>query len=149
MSNKDEPDFSYDLLHRKINKKVKVFATEANRHKLMYRTLWGTTSVISILLAISTNFDYSFWGVSSSVISGILAIILPVIMAYTVLRSPEKLWIFEIRVRNNLNDLLSRLELALDKDPAFDRSALEEEFAKIMSDANKEWCEIRKHSSDD
>ena len=55
----------------------------------------------------------------------VLAIVLPFITGYVALRTPEKLWIYEVDIRNQLFDLAAEIELLIDRKVDFDREPYE------------------------
>lgn len=136
-------DIKNDILYKAISDKVKAFGKEAKSHKRMSRALWITSAVISVLVAISSNMSFSVFGLTSAMISSVLSIILPVVTGYTVLRSPESLWLLEIDTRNRLQDLALRLELAAGKGHDFNREKIETEYFEVMKSANERWKEIK------
>lgn len=60
-----------------------------------------------------------------------------------VLRSPEKLWIHEINIRNQLRDLHTELELLSARNAQFEPAEFEQRYLAIMIAANKKWVEIK------
>ena len=126
-----------------IKKAAKDHGTQASRHKMLHRCLWGTSSIISVLVAIATAFDFSLLNIPSKNIATFFAIILPMVTSYIVLRSPEKLWIHEINIRNQLMDLHTELNLLINRNAEFDPAVFEKRYLAIMSAANKKWIEIK------
>lgn len=137
-------DIENDKLYLKIKETAEWFRCEASGHKKLNRGLWFSSSVISILVAIFANFKFTYYGITSESLTAILAIILPVITGYTVLRSPESLWIFEVDIRNRLNHLKEKIVFSADRDRDFNREPYEDEYFKIMGEANSRWQEIKK-----
>lgn len=118
-------------------------STEASRHKMLHRSLWGASSIISVLVAIATAFDFSLLNFPSKNIATLFAIILPMVTSYMVLRSPEKLWIHEINIRNQLFDLHTELNLLIKRNAEYNPAAFEKRYLAIMATANKKWIEIK------
>ena len=113
------------------------FKKGAKKHRRLNRYLWLASSITSLLIAFSANFSFTVLGsVSSLQISAALALALPVLTAYVVLRTPEKLWILETSIRNRLSDLRARIEFAAEKNASFDRDAFEKEFFETMAEAS-------------
>ena len=137
----------YDQLKSKIKNKRDGFKKEANYHKNLNRGLWFATSVLSVIVALTTNIDFELFGISSSTFAGVFAIILPVVTGYTVLRSPEPLWIFEIDIRNRLTDLLDKIELSEGENVENAYENFEKEYFEIMKEANKRWQKIKQSNS--
>ena len=144
-----------DPLWKRINESYINFKDQAKTHRKLHRNLWIISSVISVLVAITSAYDFTIWStelenVSVSLetrhISTFLALILPLVTGYVVLRSPEQLWIHEINYRNQLSDIKTRLEFELERetrDPKFDIRKLEEKYLNIMSESNKAWIGIK------
>lgn len=132
-----------DTLYQKIQTQANWFAKHAARHKRMNHTLWFISSFISVSIAICANFSFSIFSLSSEHLTALLAIFLPVITGYTLLRGPENLWIMEVEMRNRLLDLRSKMELRSEDQNAFDRTKFEEEYFKILQDANNKWQELK------
>lgn len=118
-------------------------STQATRHKVLHRSLWGASSIISVLVAITTAFDFTLLNIASKNIATLFAIILPMVTSYMVLRSPEKLWIHEINIRNQLFDLYTELNLLIKRNAEFDPADFEQRYLAIMATANKKWIEIK------
>ncbi len=118
-------------------------STQAARHKYLHRSLWIASSFISVLIAISTAFDFSLFHIASKNIATLFAIILPMVTSYIVLRSPEKLWIHEISIRNQLFDLHTELNLLIKRNAEFNPADFEQRYLAIMANANKKWIEIK------
>jgi ABC-type spermidine/putrescine transport system permease subunit I len=116
---------------------------QAARHKYLHRSLWVASSFISLLIAASTAFDFSLFNLASKSIATLFAIILPMVTSYMILRSPEKLWIHEINIRNQLLDLHTELELLTARNAQFNPADFEQRYLTIMSTANKKWIEIK------
>ncbi|WP_415891726.1 hypothetical protein ACMXYN_10210 [Neptuniibacter sp. PT8_73] len=132
-----------DTLYNKIKTQANWFAKHAARHKRMNHTLWFISSFTSVSIAICANFSFSIFNLSSDHLTALLAIFLPVITGYTLLRGPENLWVMEIEMRNRLLDLQSKMELKSENENTFDRAEFEEEFFAILKDANSKWQEIK------
>jgi len=128
-----------DTLYKKIDARVQWFQKEASGHKLLNRLLWVAASVLSILVALCANFEFTIYGATSKTLTAFLSIILPVVTGYTVLRSPESLWVLEINMRNRLLDLRQKMILQSERNPHFDRAHFEDEYFKIMGEANNRW----------
>ena len=137
----------YDLLKSKIKTKRDGFKEEANYHKNLNRALWAATSVLSVVVALTTNIDFELWGIPSSTFAGVFAIILPAVTGYTLLRSPEPLWIFEVDIRNRLTDLLDKIELRESENVENDYENYEKEYFEIMKEANIRWQNIKQSNS--
>jgi len=135
-----------DLLYQNLDKRRRWFVGEATKHKRLNRWLWLVSIVLSMLIALGTNFDLSLGPITSSQLGAGLAILLPAMTAYTVLRSPERLWILETNIRNQLSDLQTRMELEFQENPSFDRKAIREAFLLLMEEANAKWTEIKRGS---
>ncbi|WP_415911374.1 hypothetical protein [Neptuniibacter sp. QD37_11] len=133
-----------DTLYNKINTKANWFDKHAARHKKMNHTLWFISSFTSVAIAICANFSFEILNLSSAQLTALLAICLPVITGYTLLRGPENLCVMEIEMRNRLLDLQSKMELKSEKENTFDRTEFEEEFFAILKDANNKWQEIKR-----
>lgn len=136
-------DIKDDLLYQKIDNHQKEFKKQARSHKRLKRFLWTISSVLTVGLALCANFTFDIFGITSSGLTKLISIIVPVVTGYSILRSPESLWIMEIEMRNRLSDLKDRFQLKADRNPEFDRSAIEEEYFQIMEDANRRWLEIK------
>jgi len=130
-------------LYIKIEKQVKWFQNEASQHKELNRSLWLASALLSISVALCANFKFEICGITSLFLTALLSIILPVVTAYTVLRSPESLWVLETNMRNRLLDLQQKLILTAERNPDFNRVPFEEEYFDIMGEANKRWCAIK------
>ena len=126
-----------------IKKAAKDHNHQAARHKFLHRSLWIASSLMSVLIAITTAFDFSLINIPSKNIATLFAIILPMVTSYMVLRSPEKLWIHEINIRNQLLDLHTELELLSARNAQFDPVDFEQRYLTIMATANKKWIEIK------
>ena len=126
-----------------IEEAAEKHSTQASRHKMLHRSLWGASSIISVLVAIATSFDFSLLNIPSKNIATLFAIILPMVTSYMVLRSPEKLWIHEINIRNQLFDLHTELNLLIKRNAGFDPADFEQRYLTIMATANKKWIEIK------
>jgi len=118
-------------------------STQAVRHKFLHRSLWIASSLMSVLIAVTTAFDFSLLSIPSKNIATLFAIILPMVTSYIVLRSPEKLWIHEINIRNQLCDLYTELNLLIKRNAGFDPADFEQRYLTIMATANKKWIEIK------
>ena len=100
-------------LYSIVSAKLEIFRKEAKKHKILHRTTWWSTTFISLAIAFTSNFEFVvLHSFKSSQIAAVLGIILPAVTAYIVLRSPERLWIFEISVRNRLSDLKDQIVVA-------------------------------------
>ncbi len=132
-----------NVLLSAINKAAKDHSQQAARHKYLHRSLWIVSSLMSVLIAITTAFDFSLLNIPSKSIATLLAIILPMVTSYMVLRSPEKLWIHEINTRNQLLDLHTELELLTARNAQFNPADFEQRYLAIMATANKKWIEIK------
>ena len=126
-----------------IKKAAKNHSHQAARHKFLHRGLWIASSLTSVLIAITTAFDFSLLNIPSKNIATLFAIVLPMVTSYMVLRSPEKLWIHEINIRNQLLDLHTELELLGKRNAQFDPAEFEQRYLAIMVAANKKWIEIK------
>ena len=126
-----------------IKKAAKDHSQQAARHKFLHRGLWIASSLTSVLIAITTAFDFSLLNIPSKNIATLFAIVLPMVTSYMVLRSPEKLWIHEINIRNQLLDLHTELELLSARNAQFDPADFEQRYLTIMATANKKWIEIK------
>ena len=134
-----------DTLLEKIDEQATWFKDAAKNHKLLNRSLWGVSTLLSISVALFANFDFTVWGVKSSFLTALFSIFLPVVTGYTVLRNPESLWILETYMRNRLYDLKQKLILAAEKNADFDRTPFEEEYFSIMGEANNKWRAIKEN----
>lgn len=132
-----------NVLLSTIKKAAKDHNQQAARHKFLHRSLWIASSLISVLIAVTTAFDFFLFNIPSKSIATLFAIILPMVTSYMVLRSPEKLWIHEINIRNQLLDLHTELELLIARNAQFDHAEFEQRYLAIMSTANKKWIEIK------
>ena len=137
MSKKD------DVLLIKVREAARTQKRQASFHKNLYRSLWILSALISFAVAFFSSFTFLIYDVSSNSIATVLALILPMVTGYVVLRSPEKLWIFEIDTRNQLYDLISELEFLMDRDQEFDRETYEKKFLVIMEQSNKKWVSLK------
>ncbi len=113
-------------------------------HKFMHRFLWVASALVSLSIAMFSTFDWSICTIESKDIATFLALILPLITGYVVIRTPEKLWIFEVDMRNQLSDLETEIELLIDRKGEFDREPYEKKYLMIMDNANKRWLELKK-----
>lgn len=116
---------------------------EAAHHKFLHRSLWIASSLMSVLIAATTAFDFSVLNIPSKNIATLFAIILPMVTSYMVLRSPEKLWIHEINIRNQLFDLHTELNLLIKRNAKYEPADFEQRYLAIMATANKKWIEIK------
>ena len=126
-----------------IKKAADGHSAQATHHKMLHRSLWATSSLMSVLIAITTTFDFSLINIPSKNIATFFAIILPMVTSYMVLRSPEKLWIHEINIRNQLLDLYTELNLLTNRNAEFNPADFEQRYLMIMASANKKWIEIK------
>lgn len=127
-----------------VEGKFEVFKKEARKHKRLHRYTWWATTFVSLAIAFSSNYDFAIGpSIDSDQVAGVLGIVLPAVTAYIVLRSPERLWILEIQMRNRLSDLKDRIELAYERDPNVDSASFETELFEILDDANNRWTEIK------
>ncbi len=134
-----------EKLYKKVTDSYKWFNDEAKKHRRLHRRLWLGSSIISVLVAITAAFDFTIFSViKSQQITVILALILPLVTAYVVLRTPEKLWILETSTRNRLKDLSVDLEFRFERDPKFDRQHSEKKYLAIMAESNDIWVEIKR-----
>lgn len=138
-------DIEQDTLYQSIRERKDDFKREANKHKRLKRFLWTLSSILSVGLALCVNIPFTIYGIESSTLSEIISIIVPVVTGYSILRSPETLWIMETEVRNRLSDLKLKLKMVSERDPNFDRAEFEEEYFQIMEDANNRWLEIKQN----
>ena len=134
---------THNILLSTIKEAAQNHSKQAARHKYLHRSLWAASSFLSLLVAIATAFDFSLLNITSKSIAILFAIILPMVTSYIVLRSPEKLWIHEINIRNQLLDLHTELELLTARDAQFDPIDFEQRYLSIMATANKKWVEIK------
>jgi hypothetical protein len=132
-----------DPLYGELSDRKRWFSKEADKHKTLHRSLWVVSSVLSILIALGTTFDTTLGVVGTAQLAAGLAIVLPAVTAYMVLRSPEQLWIMEIHARNRLGDLATRMKLAYHDDPDFDRTSIRGEYFEVMKEANERWVAIK------
>lgn len=132
-----------NVLLSTIEEAAKGHSKQATHHKMLHRSLWGASSIISVLIAVTTAFDFSLLNIPSKNIATLFAIILPMVTSYMVLRSPEKLWIHEINIRNQLLDLHTELNLLTKRNAEFDPAAFEQRYLAVMATANKKWIEIK------
>lgn len=63
------------------------------------------------------------------------------------LRSPEKLWIHKINIRNQLCDLHTELNFLINRNAEFGLADFEKRYLVIMTTANKKWIEIKEGGS--
>jgi len=133
-----------NVLLSTIEDAAKGHSKQATHHKMLHRSLWATSSLMSVLIAITTAFDFSLLNIPSKNIATLFAIILPMVTSYMVLRSPEKLWIHEINIRNQLFDLHTELNLLIKRNAEFNPADFEQRYLAIMAEANKTWIEIKK-----
>lgn len=132
-----------NTLLQTIQKAANSHGTQAARHKYLHRSLWIASSLMSVLIAVTTAFNFSLLNIPSKSIATLFAIILPMVTSYMVLRSPEKLWIHEINIRNQLLDLHTELALLTARNAQFDPADFEQRYLSIMATANKKWIEIK------
>jgi len=132
-----------DLLLDKILCAIQAHQQQANKHKRLHRLLWLCSSAIALAIAFCAALPFELLGIGSNKLAEILAILLPPVTGYMLLRSPEKLWLHEIATRNQLSDLATELELLLDRKIEFDRSQYEQRFLTIMSQASERWLAIK------
>ena len=136
-----------DKLYKEVIERYRWFRDEAKKHKRLNRSLWLGSSIISVLVAITAAFEFTIInGINSHHISTILALILPLVTGYVVLRTPEKLWIFEISTRNRLKNLSKELEFEFDRNKNFDRQGFEKKYLEIMAESNDKWVEIKQRT---
>ncbi len=132
-----------NLLLKTIATAANNHGKQADKHKLLHRSLWAASSFISVLIAITTAFDFVVLGITSKNIATLFAILLPMVTSYMVLRAPEKLWIHEINIRNQLFDLHTELELKIKRNAPLNPDDFEQRYLAIMATANKKWVEIK------
>lgn len=135
-----------DPLYDKVAEQRDWFRNEAKKHKRLNRWLWLASTVISVLIALGTSFVVTVGPATTAQVAAGLAIVLPAVTAYAVLRSPEQLWILETSMRNRLSDLLTRMELEHHDNRTFDRTEIRREFLALMKEADTGWSEIKKGS---
>ncbi|MCH7676743.1 hypothetical protein IH879_17625 [candidate division KSB1 bacterium] len=134
-----------DKLYKKVTDRYKWFEDEAKKHRRLNRILWLGASIISVLVAITAAFDFTIFNViKSRQISVILALILPLVTGYVVLRTPEKLWILETSIRNRLKDLSVELEFQFERNPKFNRQDFEKKYLALMAESNDKWVDIKR-----
>lgn len=138
-------EIEQDTLYQSIKQRGDHFKNEATKHKRLKRFLWALSTILSVGLALCANFEFAIYGITSSTLTQIISIIVPVITGYSILRSPETLWIMETDVRNKLADLKLRLKMVAEREPNFDREEFENVYFKIMEDANNRWLEIKQN----
>ena len=133
-----------DTLYKKVCDSISFYKNEGRKHKRMNRSLWLTATVISVLVAITSAVDIPI-GNEKIIhsISAVLAIILPAVTGYVVLRTPEKLWILETSIRNRLKDLSAEIEFQYEHDKNYDRKEFEKKYLSIMAESNKKWVDIK------
>ncbi len=134
-----------DSLFIQVKDQIKNYEKAAAHHKRLNRILWGLSSLVSIIVAISANLKFTLFGISSNHITSIFAILAPVVTGYVILRSPESLWVLEIDMRNRLRDLQKKIEFSYEKSPGYNRETLEKEYFAIMGEANKKWRELKEN----
>lgn len=139
-------DIKEDTLYKNLNKKEEMFRKEASKHKLLKRFLWTLSSILTVGLALCANFEFTIFGITSSGMTKVISIIVPLVTGYSILRSPEKLWIMEIDIRNKLDDLKQKLMMVAEREPDFNRADFEKDYFKIMEQANDRWLEIKQGS---
>ena len=129
-------------LDKLIEERLLWFKSEAAKHRRLHRALWAATTAISLGVAFATTFKFVVWGPVDSVdLAKALGIVLPAVTAYVVLRSPERLWVFETVTRNRLYRLKERLALAAED--TTDDAKSREEYFQIMNDATDRWASIK------
>jgi hypothetical protein len=134
-------------LYVQVSERYEWFKGESKKHKRLTRILWLASSITSLLIAFGTNFSFTvFDSISSHKISAGLALALPLLTAYVVLRTPEKLWILETSFRNRLGDLRTRIRFAAEKNTNFNRDAFEKEVFEILTEANQKWVDVKQGS---
>jgi hypothetical protein len=140
-----------ETLSELVDFKLNHFTREAAKHRSQHRRWWKISTVISIAVAFLTAFDVSLFAPTSKILSNALAlaasglaITLPAITAYIVLRSPEQLWIMETLMRNRLSDLKERMRLEVLSGARDDTQEFRDAYFKIMTDASDEWQIIKK-----
>ncbi len=132
-----------DPLYEKVIDSYDKFKKEAKKHKRLNRMLWWAASAISVGVAITATLDIVFKGNNLQTYSAILALILPLVTGYVVMRTPEKLWILETSTRNCLKDLSDELEFEYTRNPEFDRKPFEKRYLEIMADASSKWVKTK------
>lgn len=132
-----------DLLLGKILSAIQAHQDQANKHKRLHRALWFCSSAIALAIAFCSALPFEFLGIGSNKLAEILAILLPPVTGYMLLRSPEKLWLHEVATRNQLSDLAAELELLLDRKIDFERAQYEQRFLTIMREASERWLAIK------
>ena len=126
-----------------IHDRLKEFKNQAKKHRRLHRGLWFASTVTSLAVAYSSNFTFAWGSVTSANLAGIFGILLPAITGYIMLRSPEKLWIFETEMRNRLYRLQDKIALAEAGEAQLDSVGLQNEYLKIMEESNTRWVEIK------
>lgn len=139
-------DIKQDLLYQRIHQQYNMFKNQAKSHKRLKRFLWSVSSILTVGLALCANFTFEIGGITSTGLTKVISIVVPVITGYSILRSPESLWIMEIEMRNRLSDLKDRMQIKAERDPDFDPAPFEEEYFQIMEEANNRWLEIKRGS---
>lgn len=111
-----------DTLYKQIKAQANWYNKEAKKHSRLNRVLWLASSIIAFAVAICANIDFQISGVTSSRITAVLSILLPVVTGYTILRNPESLWVIEIGIRNKLKDLKMKISWNLNAIPILKES---------------------------
>ncbi len=146
MQSKQE-SLNQDILLKKIKEMASSQKTEASRHKYIHRFSWAASALISISIAMFSTFDWSIYSIESRSIATFLALILPLVTSYVVLRTPQKLWVFEVNTRNQLYNLATEIEFLIDREAEYDREPYEKKYLKIMTDANIKWIELKEKNN--
>ncbi len=131
-------------IYKKVEEKRSEFGEEAIKHRRLHRSLWLMTTAVSLAIAYSSTYEFDLPGwLDSGRLAAVLGILLPAITAYITLRSPERLWLFEVSIRNRLSDLAVKIEFAYRKSEELDQTDLEKEYLEIMRDASAKWLSIK------
>ena len=132
------------LLLEKVRAKHADQKKQAAFHKNLHRNLWILSAALSFVIALLASNELGFDGQWAKRLSAVLALILPFLTGYLVLRQPDKLWIAEIETRNQLNDLMEKIELDLLRNDTSRYAEHEARYFEIMETATKRWLALKR-----
>ena len=101
------------------------------------------SAIISQAIAVVSTLKISISWLSSSDLAIFLSLVLPFFTGYILLRTPGKLWILEINIRNQLKDLETEIELKAKRGADINIDELENRFLSIMKKANEKRVEVK------
>jgi hypothetical protein len=131
-------------LLKKVREKHAAQKEQAAFHKNLHRNLWIFSSTLSFAIALLSSNDLGLDVLWARRLSTVLALLLPFFTGYLVLRQPDKLWIAEIETRNQLSDLIEKIELDMLRNDASKYAQYESRYFEIMETASKRWLSLKR-----